>query len=301
MKNILKILIFVVVLFFGSITLYKFSKGNETMIAIIEYYTREHSTLIKNEYQIKYNGNFVSITDNFVPKNKKELLNIYYTVLASGMNEFTFYCDINYKECIDDVKALTKNEMILSHVNGFIHVYNSYTTISTEYKNNGKITLRIDRLYTKDMIEKIDKKIKEIYLKLYDKSKSPKENIKKIHDYIIDNTKYDMKYIEKNTSRLSNTAYAPLFDGYAICSGYTDLMALFLYEMGIYNIRVSNETHTWNLITLDGKKLVIDLTYDDPVSTDGKDNKRHSYFLVTSDELQKLDKDHAFNKEIYLK
>lgn len=301
MKKILKLLIVIVILSFGSITLYKLSKENETMISIIEYYTREHTTLVKNNYQIKYNGSFVSTTNDFVPKNKDDLLDIYYTVLSSGMNEFTFYCDTKYEECINDVRALTKDDMILSHVNGFVHIYNSYTTISTEFKNNGKVTLKVDRLYTKEMIEQIDKKVKEIYNKLYDKSKPIKDNIRKFHDYIIDNTKYDLEYVEKKTNRLSNTAYAPLFNGYAICSGYTDLMSLFLYEMGIYNIRVSNETHTWNLITLDGKKLVIDLTYNDPVSTDGRNNKRHTYFLITSDELQKLDKDHAFNREIYLK
>lgn len=301
MRNILKFLITIIVILFGTITLYKFSKENETMISIIEYYTREHTELIENEYKIKYNNSFVSLTNNFVPKNKEDLLNIYYTVLSSGMNEFTFYCDINYIECINDVKALTSNDMLLSHVNGFVHVYNSYTTLSTEYKNNGKITLKVSRLYTEEMINKIDKEVKKIYKKLYRKDKTIKENLRIIHDYIIDNTKYDLKYVENKTDRMSNTAYAPLFDGYAICSGYTDLMSLFLYEIGIHNIRVSNETHTWNLITLDNQKLVIDLTYDDPVSTDGKDNKRHTYFLITSEELQKLDKDHAFNKDIYLK
>lgn len=301
MKKLLKFLIVIVILFFSGVTLYKLSKENETVISILEYYTREHSTLVKNDYQIKHNGSFVSITEDFIPKSIDDLENIYYTVLASGMNEFTFYCDVNYKECINDVRSITNDNKVLSNINDFVHVYNSYTHIATEFKNNGKITLKIKRVYSKEMIEEIDTKIKEIFNKLYDKNKSTKDNLRVIHDYIIDNTKYDLEYIEKTTDRKSNTAYAPLFDGYAICSGYTDLMALFLYEMDIYNIRVSNETHTWNLLDLDGKQLVIDLTYDDPVSQDGKNNKRHSYFLITSEELMKLDDDHAFNKDVYLK
>lgn len=301
MKNLLKILIVIVILFFGSITLYKLSKENETMISVVEYYTRKHTELVKNDYQIKYRGSFVNTTEDFIPKNKEDLLDIYYTVLSSGMNEFTFYCDTKYEECINDVRSLTKDDMILSHLNGFIHVYNSYTRISTEFKNNGKVTLKVDRLYTKEMINKIDLKVKELYKTLYKKDKTVKENLRIIHDYIVDNTKYDLEYVEKKTNRISNTAYAPLFNGYAICSGYTDLMALFLYEMGIDTIRVANEKHTWNLIDLDGEKLIIDLTYDDPVSESGNDHIRHSYFLITSDQLQELDNDHAFNKDIYLK
>lgn len=301
MKKILKGLLVLVILFFGTVTIYKLSKENETAISIVEYYTREHSKLENNEYKLKYNGTYLHLVDDFVPKNKVDLINIYYTVLTSGMTEFTFYCDVDYDECINDVRTLTKDDMVLSHINGFVHVYNSYTSISTEFKNNGKVTLKIQKLYTQEMIDKIDSEIKKLYKELYNKDKSIKDNLKKIHDYIIDNTKYDLDYVDKKTERLSNTAYAPLFDGYAICSGYTDLMALFLYEMSIDNIRVSNETHTWNLITLEDKQLAIDLTYDDPVSQDGKNNKRHTYFFITSEELLKLDDDHAFNKDIYLK
>ena len=307
MRNILKLLLVIVVLFISSLTIYVLTLEDETMISIVEYYTRKHSEFENNEYILNYDNEFVKENSTFTPKNKNDIINIYYTFLKSGMNEFTFYCDIEYLECINDVKELTQNNLQqgkqnnLAHINGFVHVYNSYTAISTEFKNNGKITLKVDKLYTDEMIEKIDKEVKRLYKKLYNENKSIKDNLKIIHDYIVNNTKYDLDYVDKKTDRLSNTAFAPLFDGYAICSGYTDLMALFLYEMGIDTIRVANEKHTWNLIDLDGEKLIIDLTYDDPVSESGNDHIRHSYFLITSDQLQELDNDHAFNKDIYLK
>jgi hypothetical protein len=301
MKKLLKTIIVIIIILFGLLTLYKLYKENDTMIAIIEYYTRKNSKLENNIWQINSPNNYVKITNEFSPKNRVDLLNLYYTVLASGMNEFIFYCDVNYEECINDVKDLTKDDMILSHVNGFVHVYNSYNTISTEYRNNGKVYLKINRLYTKEQIDMIDKEVNRLFDELYNEKKSIRDNLRIIHDYIIDHTKYDLEYIDKTTDRLSNTAYAPLFDKYAICSGYTDLMALFLYKMNIANIRVSNETHTWNMIYLENEKLIIDLTYDDPVTPDKTDFKRHDYFLITPDKLQELDNDHYYNKDIYLK
>ncbi len=301
MKKLFKLLIALIIIFFGGITLYKLSKENESMIAIIEYYTRENSVLENNKWQNENPNNYVKFTTNFYPTEKKDLLDIYYTILASGMNEFTFYCDINYSECINDVKELTRNNTVLSNINGFVHVYNSYTSISTEFKNNGKVTLKVSKLYTDELINKIDTEVNRLFNELYNKDKTIRENLKIFHDYIIDHTKYDLEYIEHKTDRLSNTAYAPLFDGYAICSGYTDLMALILYKLDIDNIRVSNETHTWNMLYIDGEKLIIDLTYDDPVTHDKTDIKRDTYFLISNEDLVKLDNDHFFSEEVFLK
>ena len=301
MKKLIKTLIALIIIVVGILTLYKLSKENESMIAVVEYYTRKGSNIEYNEWQINNPNKYVELTNDFSPENSKELLNIFYTILASGMDEFTFYCDLKYEECINDVKELTKDDMILSHINGFVHVYNSYTSISTEFKNNGKITVKVLRLYSDDLVKLIEEEKNKLFDKLYDKEKTVKQNLQKIHDYIIDNTKYDTEYVEKTTHRKSSTAYAPLFDGYAICSGYTDLMALFLYKMNIDNIRVSNETHTWNMVYLDNKTLVIDITYDDPVTQDKSDFKRNDYFLITPKKLQDLDNDHYFNEDIYLK
>ncbi len=301
MNKLIKAFIALIIIIAGLLALYKLSKENESMIAVVEYYTRKGTTIEYNQWQINNPNKYVELTNDFSPENKKELLNIFYTILASGMDEFTFYCDLDYEECINDVKELTKDDMILSHINGFVHVYNSYTSISTEFKNNGKITVKVYRLYSKDLINLIEEEKNKWFDKLYNPNKTIKENLLIIHDYIIDNTRYDVEYVVKETHRKSNTAYAPLFDGYAICSGYTDLMALFLYELNIDNIRVSNETHTWNMLYFDESELVIDITYDDPVTQDKSDFKRNDYFLITSKKLQDLDNDHYFNEEIYLK
>ena len=126
--------------------------------------------------------------------------------------------------------------------------------------------------------------------------------IKTIHDYIIENTKYDSKRSDEASSEYdSYTAYGPLFQGYGVCSGYSDLMMLFLNKMGISNIKVTSENHIWNLVYINDTWLHLDLTWDDPVLDNGKDIIDYTYFLITTEELFKQnDNQHYFNEAIYL-
>ena len=63
----------------------------------------------KNEYYNDNDYEFVQNTDDFIIKNEKQLFNVLYTIINSGTNTFTFYCDPSYKECISDVIKINKN------------------------------------------------------------------------------------------------------------------------------------------------------------------------------------------------
>ena len=95
-------------------------------------------------------------------------------------------------------------------------------------------------------------------------------------------------------------------------SGYTDLMAIFLTNMGYDNFKIAttNENikepagHVWNAVKINNEWLHLDLTWDDPVSSDGKDYLYHKYFLINTEGLIKADenitsKEHDFNRAIY--
>ena len=78
-------------------------------------------------------------------------------------------------------------------------------------------------------------------------------------------------------------------------------MALFLEKMNIINFKVSIETHVWNAIYLDGKWYHLDLTWDDPVTSDGSDILSDDYFMISTNKLLSLeDKEHGFDYDIYL-
>ena len=256
-----------------------------------------------NEYYRNYDFKFVQNISNKVPGDYQDLLNVYYTVINSGDDEFTFYCPKNeYENCIDDVESIANNQTLLSNINNYVHPYNAFSHIETEFDNLGKVTITIDRHYSKSDIEKINKKIDEIYKEIYNDNISIQDNIKAFHDYIIENTKYDSDRSDKNIVKYkSDTAYGPLFEGYAICGGYTDLMELFFEKMGLKSYRVSSHLHIWNVVKIKDKWYHVDLTWDDPVLSDGTDDVLHEYMLIDTKKLLELEKSqHSFNQDVFI-
>jgi hypothetical protein len=268
-----------------------------------------------NEYTKKYDFLFVQNSKDYVPYSYNDLLNIMYSVINQGWEEFTFYCPKEYDNCISDASALSKTNLDLTHANNFVHPYNSYNTITTSITESGEVTIKVNYLYSKKEIDTINSYVDTLIEKLYDSSKDDYENIKAIHDYIINNTRYDVERNDKGTSNYASySAYGPVVDGYATCNGYADLMAIFLSKLNYENYKVATTAeeisyksngHIWNAVKIDGKYLHLDLTWDDPVSNDGKDYLYHKYFLVTTEEMKKADtgsvnvEEHNFNRSIY--
>ncbi len=301
MRKIISTIIFLIVLLNAVIVIYMF-KGN--IIDFVDNFKRSPSILENNTYQNNVTPNSFSITNDFEPDNFQDLVNIYYTVLSSGMNEFTFYCSKEYKDCIEDIKELTSDDILLSSINNFVHVYNSFKKIRTKYSENGKILLIIEKVYSEEMIQEIEAELDELYATLVSDKKTDKQNIKTIHNYIINNTKYDIDFANDNSLLSSNTAYGLLFDKYGICSGYTDLMSLFLYRMNITNYKISNDKHIWNYVYVDDEWLHLDLTWDDPVQPNNQDVLRYYFLLVETEDLTQYDDEemqHEFDIELYEK
>ncbi len=257
--------------------------------------------LNNNEYSKQENYSYLKINKDTTIKNKEEAKNAIYTFLDAGWDTYTVVCDPDYLTCVNDMKQMVENNTYLTDLSNFVHPFNTFENVNTTFTSTGKITLKRTNRYTKEQIDLINKKVDEIYDNNYDKNKSVKENIKIFHDYIINNTKYDVE----NTSGVSNlnssTAYGTLIDGIGICSGYTDAMALFLEKMGVKNYRISSSTHVWNLVFIDNTWYHLDLTWDDPITSDGSNALSEKYFLITTNELKSLnDNEHNFDNNIYI-
>lgn len=254
-----------------------------------------------NDYYRNMDFDYVQITDNFFPENDKDITNIVYTVLNAGKKEFTFYCPKEYEDCIRDVQTLANDQTKLSDINNFVHPFNSFSNIAFEYDSLGRVTVMITKMYNDEEIEAINKKIDELLPTLTSSLKSDEDNIRSIHDYIINNTRYDSLRSEQGQEVYkSNKAYGPLFEGYAICGGYTDLMELFLERLNIKSYKISSISHVWNALYINGKWLHLDLTWDDPVADDGKDYLLDSFFLISTDELLESEKtQHVFDLDVY--
>lgn len=301
MKKFIKFLIFIAL----TSTLFYF-RNDVINFILNKIYTKEINIEEKNEYYIDYDFVYVKNTNDFNPKNKQDLINIFYTILNSGWDNFSFYCNKEYKTCKKDINDIINDANILPSINNYVHPFNSYASFSISVNNFGKVNVTIERIYTDEIISVLNKKIKEIESNIITNNMDNKEKIKAVHDYIINNTKYDeeKEYTEingiKNYKNKSNIAYGPLINGKAICGGYTDAMSIMLYNLGIYNFKISNDNHVWNVINIDDKWLNTDLTWDDPLTNTKEDVLTYTFFLKTTDELLLLDTtEHTFNKDFY--
>ena len=257
---------------------------------------------LNNKYKYNDFSDTVSSTDNFTVKNKDELLNVYYTFLNNGLDNFTYYCDKNYKSCINDIKEISEDANVFSYVNQLVHPYNSFKEINSKYN---KITRRVDidikKKYSKTDIEKIDNKMNEIIDELNINNYSNIEDkIRVFHDYLASTNVYD-KDKESNTSKYnSDTAIGTLFEGHSICSGYSDTLAIYLNKLGLDNIKVISDKHAWNAVKLNNAWYHIDLTWDDPIVKNGPDTITHNYFLITTHDLFVKDSiQHNYDRKLY--
>ena len=277
----------------------------EDIVTIISSYILPNNNNVAlgntNDYYRDYDFNFVKNTTNFTPSNYQDILNIYYTAINAGKVSFTFYCPKTYKKCIEDVQRLANDQDLLSDINNFVHPYNGFSHIETEYDSLGRVTLNVIRTYTDEQIALINQKVDYLYPLLVNETAPIEDNIRSVHDYIINNSKYDSDRSDRNIIKYkSDIAYGPLFEGYAICGGYTDLMELFLERMGVKSFKVSSDNHIWNAVMIGNTWYNLDLTWDDPVASDGKDYLEHNYFLINTNKLLSIETtQHFFNQDLY--
>jgi uncharacterized protein YraI len=123
-------------------------------------------------------------------------------------------------------------------------------------------------------------------MKLYDLSEI--ELILKVHDYLINNTKYDTDY-----NKVSHTPYGLLTNKTAVCDGYAETFMIFmlLNEIDCQTVTgYASEDHAWNQVCVDNKWYNIDITWDDPITKDSKTGKvvdtlRYTYFMINDEVL----------------
>ena len=288
MKKILKNLFLLCVLAFA----YFFRDSIGEYISDNIVYKDRNRIHIYNEYYLENNFSYVQNTNANEVYNYNDILNVIYTTINSGEYSFTFKC--KYKECTDDVKNIINDNTIINNINNFVHPYNSFSTINIDLISSGLITLNVTKLYSDEQIQAINEYIDDFKNKNITKNMSDYDKIKLFHDYIIDNTEYDEE------SEDSHTAYTLITTGKSICGGYSDIMAIYLDSLKILNYKIASDNHVWNLVYLNNEWKHIDLTWDDPVASDGNQYLIYEYFIIPTDKLLELDNtEHNFNKDIY--
>lgn len=162
-------------------------------------------------------------------------------------------------------------------------------------KNNVvSFTLKSDAMsLSKNELAKLENavldKAYDIILELFPNGvyKNEIETVRAVHNYLIDNIKYDTTH----TAEHSHDMYGALISGKSVCEGYAEsfmhIMRLCGIECFMINGTMSGENHVWNMVRLEGNWYHIDVTSDDPILKDGEQVLRFEYFNVTEAEIKK--------------
>ena len=268
---------------------------------------KNDNNVLKNIYYYEDEFSYIDDYEMIEINNKKQLYETIYFLVNSGVSSSKRYFNINYLDFEQDYNELfsMNNKIKLNSINNFVHPYNTFSSISASLKGYA-LEVIIDYKYSDEKRKMIDEEVDKIINEIVEDTMTTREKIKVIHDYIVNNTDYDKDFCIKenkeeclvNSPYQSDTAYGVLFEHKGICSGYTDLMAIFLDKLNVTNYRITNDYHTWNAVKIDNIWYHLDATWDDPISS--KNILSHTYFLITTTEDSLLEEPHYFDKEIFV-
>lgn len=274
----------------------------------------EVTTIEPNEYYKKDSFLTFQNTESLTIKNKNDFNDFFYTILNNGVDSISLFCDFKYKDCINDFKTYLQSSDYVDAINNYVSPFNSYENIYVSPNNFNQITIEVDHLYDDVQIAIINKIIDNFIKENISSNMSEKEKVKVFHDWIINNTKYD-KDFNVNTNRETYpyhpySAYGALVEKKAVCSGYSDAIAIYLDKIGIKNYKIATEYlneknekegHVWNYVFINNKWYHLDLTWDDPITDNKTDILIYDFFLITNEQLEKTGTiQHNFNKNLYL-
>ena len=171
------------------------------------------------------------------------------------------------------------------------------------FEQDKTITIRIDSYYPGDKIlnahktgdttqlSDAEKDAYTLALKLVEQAKRESttqlETELWLHDWLCEHVVYESPDMDVATEQYialrQLTCVGALLDGKANCQGYTDAFYL-LGNLAGFEVRrmfgVTEEGHCWNVVKLDGKWYIVDVTFDD---LEGDNNWWYIYFNVPWD------------------
>ena len=155
-----------------------------------------------------------------------------------------------------------------------------------------KMSSVMDEREYEESLQKLNNKVDQI-LKSVPKGLSEYERELFIHDYIVENCKYDKsKDFQRPWERY--TCLGCLVRKEAVCEGYSKSTQLLLSRLGVKCRTITGsrgqEQHMWNMVNIDSQWYHLDVTWDSV-----EELSRYFYFNVTDEVIKH---DHEINEEV---
>lgn len=183
-----------------------------------------------------------------------------------------------------DVFYLDSSKLVLYYERDTLGNYNIYLKHGDQFEN-----YLIDGFSSKKEVEEGETKIQNIVEQIKNEIEplNTKQKILYIHDWLVDNIKYDETISKTNRSNI----YGTFIEREVTCAGYAKAFKYVMDKLNFECIIVQGtatsegktENHAWNYIQIDNKWYGIDCTWDDPIIIGGSDNgtrqKFYTYYL----------------------
>ena len=203
------------------------------------------------------------------------------------MNDYNRFVEAyNYDN--PDVFYLDPNKMYLNIETTTSRNGNTYNVYINTGEQNNYFT---DDFSSKEQVDTASQKIEKVKNNIIsNKTGNAYDDIKMVHDYLVNNVEYDTSISQSNIYDI----YGALVNNVAVCEGYARAFKYIMDEMNIpcvlvigqgKNSQGQTENHAWNYVELNNKWYAIDVTWDDPVVTGGgraSKESRYKYFLKGS-------------------
>ena len=192
-----------------------------------------------------------------------------------------------------DVFYLSPNKLYLNIETTKTSKGNTYNV----YINSGnESNYLIDEFSSSNQVNSALSEINQIKDELVSKKTgNTYEDIKMVHDYIVENTEYDTSISKPNIYNM----YGALVNKDAVCEGYARAFKYIMDNMNIPCVLVigqgtnsngQTENHAWNYVCLDSGWYAIDCTWDDPIVNGPgyiSQSSKYKYFLKGSGSFYK--------------
>lgn len=254
-----------------------YNQLNDYSKTIYKAFESNKENMKTGTYKIELGTSFSSLLSQ---SNGQDLLGDYY---QSAIEAYTYDNP--------DVFYLSPNKMFLNMettTQGKKVTYNVYINSGSE------ANYLVDGYNSKQDIDNAISQIEQVKNEILSRRTGNTYNdIKLVHDYLVDNVEYDSSISKPNIYDI----YGALVRKESVCEGYARSFKYLMDELNIpctlvigtaTNSQGQTENHAWNYVQINNNWYAVDTTWDDPIIIGNgtvSESIKYRYFLKGSSEI----------------
>ena len=263
---------------------YFYNQLEETSKIFYRAFESNKENMKTGNYRIDFGDAFSDILNS--SGGEEKLGDYYQSAVETYIYDHPEVFYINVNKMYLNIETTTRGSEVTYNV--FINAGNQGSYLDSAYSSKEQINTAISEIESvKNQI--LSQKTGDIY-----------QDIKMVHDYLVDNVEYDTTISKPNIYNI----YGTLVSGSSVCEGYAKSFKYLMDELGIPCVIVigkgtnssgQSENHAWNYVQINEIWYAVDSTWDDPVVIGGGKatlTARYQYFLKGA---KTMDKDHFPN------